>query len=366
MHQIEDLGQAEARGDGDDVYTARWQLPIEHPRRRDRSLAFFSHFLEHREFPLRYFYSSTKVHVSQQYDTIVINLLLMIDRERTIHAPESPSASSETELDYYYDVPSFELLTRFVDLMKPIYDEYSIAEREIPSLLQANFRASFKFSTGSAMLQAMLQVRLVDLLSSNANSAAQLAATAPILALDQQVFTVPSRHVEEGRDAKGMDRAVAIWNVFMDICQNRDNLNDLTPSKEFDNEAIEELLRNSDKIEIPFHITDLMIDLELGYIEHGRPNRDSDSSRYRSLIRECAVLGKPTGTPEFDFIMAEVGTVVRILCELEADPSSDKDLLPDCRRGLKQLIRLWEERNKSSFFNQPQVDKIGTDENIGH
>lgn len=243
------------------------------------------------------------------------------------------------------------LLDEINTVRQPHIDAYLSKEKPaLPDALQSIFRQSFKFSAGSPSLQAMIQVRAAQFLTVKLGSVEELANVAHDLKPELTVSQVPKQHAQGRQMQRAEARIPAIWDLFIDICQDPWDLTGLQPKDKMTKARIADLeLLCELQGDIPLNIASIMTIRELDYMDQGRPNRVSESQKYKSYIRENGVLGISAGNDEVDLIMAEVGAYAWVLGHQYPEMTPEMYYVFQSTNILK-LKDNWEQHHQEKFF----------------
>jgi|GEM_PF-6431016 len=268
----------------------------------------------------------------------------------SLHVTNDPIPTEASRLVEHANAVLDEILNELTTSLLPVEEKYLEKDRPLSAMLLDNFRGSFKLSNGSAHLQFLLYARMSDLIHARFDHDSVVASTHETQ-LNVATFTVPRRHTDQknGDDSYAV-RVQNIWNVCMEVVRKRENLKELQPTSELKEEVIEDLIIDAEPGEIYFAITDLMIERDIIYLQNGRPNRPDDESRYKSLVRDYALLGKPTGATELDFIMNDTGAIIKALASPTREIPQELDTLANTRAWIHKLEEAWYLHHDEPFF----------------
>ena len=176
---------------------------------------------------------------------------------------------NETEFDEPLS-PEDELAQKkyraFIDftnpILRPSLESYFLNYHHDPAnALREAFRLSFKFSNGSPFLQALLQAQVAQTLES-VESAEVVADAARQITLDPSAFQPPHQHAS-GRAMKNADRRLpAIWDFYIDICANIEDLSGIAPRDKVGASAVRDLNEITRCGFLPVAITGVMAHAE--------------------------------------------------------------------------------------------------------
>lgn len=234
--------------------------------------------------------------------------------------------------------------------MEPITEAYRTqqTDKELKNIFNHTFRLSFHYSAGSPLLQSLFQLRIARILQEKYGEQPMLDAVETSV-FDANNFTIPLKHVS-GKPVQRADKRVpAIWEFYMQIIKNVDDIKNIPPLDRMGAKQIDDLRVFGSESFIALGIPFFMLNREISYLKQGRPNKTDYAKTFRSDIREHAIEEKLTGNDEFDVIFAEMSLVLNTLRKLNLSEIPDFYLMTGIKQQLDELERLWTMRHGVSF-----------------
>lgn len=262
------------------------------------------------------------------------------------------AANSTDIVPYYmgateqYSFAMGEYLTYIESRLPPI--NLGLEEAALPDRLEKVFKASFPQSNGSPLIQFLLQVTAVKIMGIDLGSAEPLAEAIDDIELEPSKFYPPAKHVDFESTERLDFRIGEIWSIFKDIVHNVGDLDKVTETKEMEDKEWEHLKIYGRMNMQNFALASKMCIQDLRWLEEGRPNRSSNSSRYRSFFRSYVLGLQPTGSPEIDLTNGLTRETLMYMLNPE-NPLPTRYSLPSIYIPYVRLARRWEEIHGVQF-----------------